>query len=99
MQLAGRYAYAGRHWVCGEVSRILGAKILEEIHNHHHYVWREVHQGRALWVMRKGATPACSRQKGFVGGPMGDQSVVLEGVEDEEAKDSLHSTVHGVGAC
>jgi tRNA-splicing ligase RtcB len=97
MQLAGRYAYAGRDWVCGEVARILGAKILEEVHNHHNYSWRESHQGRDLWVVRKGATPAFPGQRGFVGGSMGDQSVILEGVESEEAKDSLYSTVHGAG--
>ncbi len=28
MKLAGRYAYAGRDWVCSEVARILGARIL-----------------------------------------------------------------------
>src|SRR5438874_12477225 len=32
MELAGRYAYAGRDWVCSEVARILGARILEEVH-------------------------------------------------------------------
>jgi tRNA-splicing ligase RtcB len=28
---------------------------------------------------------------------MGDQSVILEGIESEEGKDSLYSTVHGAG--
>jgi tRNA-splicing ligase RtcB len=97
MTLAGRYAYAGRDWVCSEVARILGATILEEVHNHHNFAWSEVHQGRNLWVVRKGATPAFPGQKGFVGGSMGDQSVILEGIESEEAKDSLYSTVHGAG--
>lgn len=97
MNLAGRYAYAGRDWVCGEVARILGAKIGEEVHNHHNFAWKETHQGRELWVVRKGATPAFPGQKGFVGGSMGDISVILEGVESEEGKDSLYSTVHGAG--
>lgn len=97
MELAGRYAYAGRDWVCSEVARILGASILEEIHNHHNYAWRESHQGKDLWVVRKGATPAFPGQRGFVGGSMGDISVILEGVESEEAKESLYSTVHGAG--
>jgi tRNA-splicing ligase RtcB len=97
MQLAGRYAYAGRDWVCSEVARILGASILEEIHNHHNYAWQEVHGDRWLWVCRKGATPAFPGQKGFVGGSMGDISVILEGVESEEGKHSLYSTVHGAG--
>lgn len=97
MKLAGRYAYAGRDWVCQEVARILGANILEEVHNHHNFAWHEKHNGEMLWVVRKGATPAFPGQRGFVGGSMGDISVILEGVESEEGKQSLYSTVHGAG--
>ena len=97
MSLAGRYAYAGRDWVCSEVARLLGAEILEEVHNHHNFAWRESHNGKDLWVVRKGATPAFPGQKGFVGGSMGDNSVILEGVENDEAQYSLYSTVHGAG--
>jgi RNA-splicing ligase RtcB len=43
MHLAGRYAYAGRDWVCAETARLLGWKILEEVHNHHNFAWRETH--------------------------------------------------------
>ena len=49
------------------------------------------------WVVRKGATPAFPGQKGFVGGTMGETSVILEGIENEDAKYSLYSTVHGAG--
>ena len=97
MELAGRYAYAGRDWVCAEVARLLGASIVEEVHNHHNYAWKEVHEGKHLWVVRKGATPAFPGQRGFVGGSMGDCSVILEGVESEESKQALYSTVHGAG--
>jgi len=97
MELAGRYAYAGRGWVCARVAKILGANILEEVHNHHNFAWRENHQGEFLWVIRKGATPAFPGQRGFVGGSMGEQSVILEGVDNPEAKYSLYSTVHGAG--
>jgi tRNA-splicing ligase RtcB len=97
MHLAGQYAYAGRDWVCGKVASILGAKIEEEIHNHHNFAWKENHGGRDLWVVRKGATPAFPGQKGFVGGSMGDMSVILEGVESPEGVPSLYSTVHGAG--
>ena len=97
MKLAGRYAYAGRDWVCSRVAKILGAKILEEVHNHHNFAWEEEHEGKKLWVVRKGATPAFPGQKGFVGGSMGDNSVILEGVESPDAKHSLYSTVHGAG--
>ena len=97
MKLAGRYAYAGRDWVCSRVAKILGANILEEVHNHHNFAWEEEHDGRKMWVVRKGATPAFPGQKGFVGGSMGDNSVILEGVESADAKHSLYSTVHGAG--
>jgi len=97
MELAGRYAYAGRDWVCGRVAKILGATITEEVHNHHNFAWRETHGGKDLWVVRKGATPAFPGQRGFVGGTMGEISVILEGVENESAAESLYSTVHGAG--
>lgn len=97
MHLAGRYAYAGRDWVCNEVARLLGATILDEVHNHHNFAWREKHNGRDMWVVRKGATPAFPGQRGFVGGSMGDISVILEGVDSAESKQALYSTVHGAG--
>lgn len=97
MRLAGRYAYAGRDWVCGKVARILGAKIVEEVHNHHNFAWREVHGGEALWVVRKGATPAFPGQRGFIGGSMGEPSVIVEGVDSILAEHSLYSTIHGAG--
>lgn len=97
MELAGQYAYAGRDWVCQKVARILGAKILEEVHNHHNFAWRETFDGEDYWVVRKGATPAYPGQKGFVGGSMGDISVILEGVDHPYAELALRSTVHGAG--
>lgn len=97
MNLAGQYAYAGRDWVCQRVANILQAPILEEIHNHHNFAWRETHGGEDYWVVRKGATPAFPGQKGFVGGTMGETSVILEGLENDDAKHSLYSTVHGAG--
>jgi tRNA-splicing ligase RtcB len=97
MTLAGEYAYAGRDWVCDRVARILGATIVESVHNHHNFAWREEHDGELYWVVRKGATPAFPGQKGFVGGTMAEPAVILEGVESEESKLSLYSTVHGAG--
>ncbi len=97
MRLAGLYAYAGRDWVCDRVARILGAAVVEGVHNHHNFAWRETHNGRDLWVVRKGATPAFPGQKGFVGGTMGENSVILEGVESDLGRQSLYSTVHGAG--
>ncbi len=97
MTLAGEYAYAGRDWVCDRVARILGAGIVESVHNHHNFAWREEHDGEMYWVVRKGATPAFPGQKGFVGGTMAEPAVILEGVDSEESKLSMYSTVHGAG--
>jgi tRNA-splicing ligase RtcB (3'-phosphate/5'-hydroxy nucleic acid ligase) len=97
MELAGRYSYAGREWVIERVRQIIGGSVTEMVHNHHNYAWRETHGGRDLWVVRKGATPAFPGQRGFVGGSMGDDAVILEGVDSEEAKAALYSTVHGAG--
>lgn len=97
MELAGRYAYAGRDWVCQRVARILRGNILDEVHNHHNFAWRESHFGKDLWVVRKGATPAFPGQRGFVGGSMADISVILEGVESAASASALYSTIHGAG--
>ena len=97
MELAGRYAYAGREWVVERVRRIVGGSVTESVHNHHNYAWREQHDGHDLWVVRKGATPAFPGQRGFVGGSMGDDAVILEGVDGPDARAALYSTVHGAG--
>jgi tRNA-splicing ligase RtcB len=92
MGLAGEYAYAGRDWVCYRVAKILGAVVLDEVHNHHNFAWEE----GGLWVVRKGATPAFPGQRGFVGGTMGEASVILEGTAAADPL-SMYSTVHGAG--
>jgi tRNA-splicing ligase RtcB len=97
MNLAGEYAYAGRDYVCAKVAKILKAEVLEEVHNHHNFAWKETHDGEDYYVVRKGATPAFPGQMGFVGGSMGDFSYILRGVESEKSKAALYSTVHGAG--
>src|SRR5438270_951700 len=98
MTLAGRYAYAGREVVARHVVRaILGAQVGEEVHNTHNFAWREKHDGEEFWVVRKGATPAFPGQRGFVGGSMGDDAVIIEGIDSSESREALFSTVHGAG--
>src|SRR3954447_19484730 len=97
MELAGEYAYAGRDVVVSMVLEILGVQSLHELHTHHTFAWREEHFGRTYWVIRKGCTPASPGQEGFVGGSMGDESVILEGVESADNEEALYSTVHGAG--
>lgn len=97
IELGGLYAYAGREWVVETVRQIIGAAETFRVHNHHNWCWLEEHDGRRLHVVRKGATPAFPGQLGFVGGSMGDNAVILRGLDSEKAKASLYSTVHGAG--
>lgn len=97
MELAGAYAKAGREWVCAKIVSLLGAKVTKTVHNHHNFAWRETHFGKDLIVIRKGATPAFEGQQGFVGGSMGDNAVIVEGVDTPQSRRALFSTVHGAG--
>jgi len=83
--------------VVEKVLSLLDAKAVDEVHNHHNFAWRETHFGEEAWVVRKGCTPAFPGQRGFVGGTMGDVSVILEGVDSEKSATALYSTVHGAG--
>ncbi len=105
MNLAGEYAYAGREWVARKVVELLGGTELELVHNHHNFAWKEEHDGEEVVVIRKGATPAFPGQKGFVGGSMGDDAVIVRGTPVDAAssevkdaqREALYSTVHGAG--
>lgn len=63
---------------------------------------RYAYAGRE-WVARKGATPAFPGQKGFIGGSMGDDAVIVRGTPEADwptarlQREALFSTVHGAG--
>ncbi len=105
MNLAGAYAYAGREWVARKVVALFGGEELELVHNHHNFAWKEMHDGDEVVVIRKGATPAFPGQKGFIGGSMGDDAVIVQGTPADNTtpdtatlqKSALYSTVHGAG--
>lgn len=97
MTLAGKFAYAGRNYVIDEVLKIIGAETNFEVHNHHNFAWKEMHDGKERVVVRKGATPSAPGQLGFIGGSMGDISVIVQGKDNELNRDAFYSTVHGAG--
>lgn len=98
MQLAGRYAYAGRETVVAKVLEIMGhPQIHYTVHNYHNFAWEEEHFGEKYWVVRKGCTPAFPGQVGFIGANMLDMSLIVEGIDSESSKQGLYSTVHGAG--
>jgi len=97
MEVAGRYAYAGREWVARKVVELMGGKEVDMVHNHHNFAWKETHEVdnelRELVVVRKGATPAFPGQRGFVGGSMGDDSVILMGTDPKAELEITYTTL------
>jgi len=66
----------------------------ELVNCHHNYSAREVHQGRELWITRKGAIRAGAGELGIIPGSMGTSSFIVEGVGNP---DSYESCSHGAG--
>jgi tRNA-splicing ligase RtcB len=99
MTLGGKYAYAGREWVCKTVANIIQGsdEFLDQVHNHHNFAWIEEHEGDKYFVVRKGSTPAFPNQRSFIGSNMSDVSVIVRGLDTPQAKENLYSTVHGAG--
>jgi tRNA-splicing ligase RtcB len=97
MNLAGRYAYAGREFVIQQVLDILKTTATKTVHNNHNLSWKETIDGEELYIVRKGATPLSPNQEGFIGGSMCDISVIVEGKDTPENKEGLYSAPHGAG--
>jgi tRNA-splicing ligase RtcB len=97
MTLCGRYAYAGRDFVAEQVRAILGADMVDAVHNHHNYAFTEQHAGKELIVVRKGATPARPGERGIIAGSMGTPSAIVRGVASPEAAVGFASAPHGSG--
>lgn len=104
MNLAGQFAYEGREWVVEEVRKIISAdsSVLDTVHNHHNFCWVEDVGDSPAYVVRKGCTPAQEGQRGFIGGSMGDNAVIVKGRASgkhghQKASSLLRSTVHGAG--
>jgi tRNA-splicing ligase RtcB len=64
------------------------------INNHHNYASLEEHDGRELWITRKGAISARTGQLGVIPGSMGTGSYVVRGLGNPLA---YHSAAHGAG--
>lgn len=73
MNLMGDYAAANHDVIHRLVTKLLGARILEDIENHHNFAWLEKHSGRDVVVHRKGATPAGKGVLGVIPGSMADR--------------------------
>lgn len=96
MNLMGDYAAANHDVIHRLVSKLLGAKIISGVENHHNFAWKERHGGREVIVHRKGATPAGKGVLGVIPGSMADPAFVVRGKGNAE---SLESASHGAGRC
>lgn len=94
MNLMGDYAAANHDVIHRLVSKLLGAKILAGVENHHNFAWRETHGGKEVIVHRKGATPAGKGVLGVIPGSMATPAFVVRGKGNDE---SLYSASHGAG--
>jgi tRNA-splicing ligase RtcB len=95
-----RYAEENRRRILdalrGILDELLGARALEPsfVSCQHNFVRREEHEGRPLWVHRKGAISAREGERGIIPGSMGSASYIVEGRGEPR---SLCSSSHGAG--
>src|SRR6185503_2880812 len=94
MNLMGDYAAANHDVIHRLVSKLLGARIIAGVENHHNFAWKEEHGGRELIVHRKGATPAGQGVLGVIPGSMATPGFVVRGKGETQ---SLESASHGAG--
>ncbi|MGI8978207.1 MAG: RtcB family protein [Pirellulaceae bacterium] len=94
MNLMGDYASANHHVIHRLVTKLLGARIVAGVENHHNFAWKEIHHGRELIVHRKGATPAGKGVLGVIPGSMASPAYVVRGKGNPQ---SLNSASHGAG--
>ncbi len=67
---------------------------LGRINCHHNFAQREEHEGRWLWITRKGAIRAAKGDMGVIPGSMGTRSYIVRGLGETE---SYMSSSHGAG--
>jgi tRNA-splicing ligase RtcB len=94
MNLMGEYASANHAVIHRRVTKLLGARIISGVENHHNFAWKERHGDRDLYVHRKGATPAGEGVLGVIPGSMNDPAFVVRGKGNTA---SLNSAAHGAG--
>jgi tRNA-splicing ligase RtcB len=70
-----------------------GAEV-QRINCHHNYSVRERHDGRELWITRKGAIRARKGDRGVIPGSMGNDILIVRGLGNPA---SYQSSAHGAG--
>ncbi len=94
MNLAGDYAKACHDNIHHRIGKLLGAKPVAKIENHHNFAWKETVRGTECIVHRKGATPAQKGALGIIPGSMTAPGFIVRGKGNAH---SLQSASHGAG--
>jgi tRNA-splicing ligase RtcB (3'-phosphate/5'-hydroxy nucleic acid ligase) len=78
------------------LERTLGREVTatDEVNCHHNYTELEQHDGRWLWITRKGAIHAGVGARGLIPGSMGQRSYLVVGLGNQA---SYESCSHGAG--
>lgn len=96
---AQAYAYENREIMLDRVLASLFSFVgrgreMERIRCHHNYSEQEEHDGRTVWVTRKGAIRARQGDLGVIPGSMGTDTYIVEGLGNPA---SFMSCSHGAG--
>lgn len=99
LRWAQAYAWENREImldaVLGAVTGFVGrGRQMERIACHHNYAEVESHDGRNIWVTRKGAIRARTGDVGIIPGSMGTDTFIVEGLGNPLSYDSCS---HGAG--
>lgn len=99
MLWAQSYAWRNRELILEVVWKALRrhmgkVDLLEMINCHHNYAAEERHDGRTVWVTRKGAIRAGRGDRGVIPGSMGTDSYIVRGLGNPR---SYCSAAHGAG--
>ena len=95
------YAARNRELMLDALLSVLFAEVgkgrkRELVNCHHNYSAREIHDGREVWVTRKGAIRAGVGELGIIPGSMGTSSYIVEGLGNPR-RTSRARTGRGVG--
>jgi len=98
IRFALRFASENRRRIletCGwAIEEITGATVQAELESVHNFAQLEQHFGKAVWIHRKGATPAKAGHLAIIPGSMGTASYIVEGLGNPL---SFESCSHGAG--
>ncbi len=99
MLWAQRYAMASRAVMSERAVKSLvevvgKGRAVRTLNCHHNFTQRETHEGRDLWITRKGAIKAAAGDEGVIPGSMGTRSYIVRGLGSTA---SYTSCSHGAG--